>query len=434
MRKPTPTLRLCFINWVFLWLLALCLPNGTAWAEGRVALVIGNSAYQNVGALVNAERDATDISAALSDLGFRVISGYDLSRAQMLELAQNFQAQLHPGDVALFFFAGHGVQIGAENYIIPVDARGDTSDDIRNSSVSLQTILAEMQQKASRNIVILDACRNNPFQLSQKARALGGISRGLARVDAGVGSFIAFSTQPGNIALDGQGRNSPFTAALLHHLPTSDADLHAVMRKVRKDVIAATSSQQIPWENSSLINEIYLAAPYGNTPAAQPVANPPTVAPLIVQPPIAQLQFDHKVFGVGYGGDGFLALRADGRAGAKLITKMPEGTLLHVLGRQGSWFHVQTEAGQQGWAHSNWIRSVGVATQTKPPENCQSLWYERNAIFARRGYCFSSAKGQAAFSNAGCLTGASVNDLPLTQADRQQVKKLQAREKALGCY
>jgi hypothetical protein len=178
----------------------------------------------------------------------------------MLGLLDQFSDALNPEDLALFFYAGHGVQIGAENYIIPVDAVATDELTLTAASVKLQTILRTMELRADRRIVILDACRNNPFVEKLASRGVGEVPKGLARVEAGVGSYIAFSTQPENVALDGTGRNSPFTAALLAHIGDPESDIHAVMRRVRADVVATTGSVQVPWENSSLVEEVFLAA------------------------------------------------------------------------------------------------------------------------------------------------------------------------------
>ncbi len=409
--------------------------SGPAAAE-KVALVIGNSTYEHVAHLPNAANDARDIATALEGIGFRVILGTDLARAEILTLTRDVRRRLAPQDIALFYFSGHAVQFGAENYLIPVDAFGSDEATIRDRSVKLQTVLAEMENRADRNIVILDACRNNPFDLPASARAIGGPVRGLAKLDAGVGSFIAFSTQPGNVALDGTGRNSPFTAALLRHVPSEGDDLHEVMRKVRRDVVEETGSTQIPWENSSLIERIYLAA---RSPGeSQPEPRLPDAPPLVqddpapVPQPAPQSVFPYEVAGLDPQGDGFLALRSGTARGSERLLKMTEGTRLSVLGQDGVWFHVVTEAGHEGWAHSNWIRFVGARAPV-PEADCDRLWLQRNAVFARNGYCFQSARGRAAFSNAGCLQGVAAGDIPMSDADKREIDRLLAQERAQQC-
>ncbi|MEP3279221.1 MAG: caspase family protein [Stappiaceae bacterium] len=398
-------------------------------AEGRVALVMGTSSYESVEYLPNATKDAEDVAASLRSLGFTVFDGYDLSRIEMLKLTQAFTQALAADDVALFYFSGHGIQIGTENFILPADASGADTEQLKETSISLQTVLRGMELRGSRSIVILDACRNNPFQEKLKGRSVGGASRGLARVDAGVGSYIAFSTQPGNIALDGSGRNSPFTAALLEHLSSPEDDLHEMMRKVRRDVVKSTNRSQIPWENSSLIERIYLGAPGGRLPAATVETS--------TRHYDSPDPFTHVVSGLDPQGDGFLALRNGTTRNAARIAKMRDGTRLEVFQQRGAWFNVRTEKGLVGWAHSNWITPVDLYRNTPRPTSatntCEALWYERNAIFARNGYCFGSARGQAAFSNAGCRAGLSAGQIPLSQNERRQVAEIRASERNLGC-
>jgi uncharacterized caspase-like protein len=252
-------------------LVILLLLPSFAWAS-KVALVIGNGNYLYSGPLPNAPNDATDMASALSAMGFTVYGGTDLTHAETLAAVDDFSAALTPDTLALFFYAGHGAQIGAENVVIPVDAAGGTAQELMGSSIRLATILRTMELRADRRVVILDACRNNPFLEEEAARG-GTPAPGLARVEAGVGSYIAFSTQPGNVALDGTGRNSPFTAALLTHIGTTGLDIHAVMRRVRSDVVAATGQTQVPWENSSLVDELFLAAGPDALPDPAPLAS-----------------------------------------------------------------------------------------------------------------------------------------------------------------
>lgn len=456
--------------------LLLAVAGSAPAVAGRVALVIGNSDYAHVPHLPNAVQDARDVAAALRALGFEVHDGYDLTRVKMLRLTSAVSSQLGADDVALFYFSGHGIQIGAENYIIPVDAAGDDGETLRNASVKLQSVLRELELRAQRNIIILDACRNNPFQSQLAGRAVGEASRGLARVDAGVGTYIAFSTQPGNVALDGSGQNSPFTAALLQHLRGGDDDLHELMRKVRADVVAETNGTQVPWENSSMIEQVFLGKPDGRPVAGAPggagsaiVAAPPVAQPgvqqpvlqqpvlqqPIVQPPAQnpatlpsqpQLQFTHMVSGLDPNGDGFLALREGTTANSRRIARMTEGTRLAVIEQDGVWFHVVTETGLNGWAHSNWVRFVGAAPAPQPvlaprqaapaatPANqCDALWLQRNAYFARYGYCFKSARGKAAFPNPNCNPAINSANAPLTPAERADVARIEAEEARFGC-
>lgn len=233
-------------------------------AEKRVALVIGNSAYQHTAPLKNPSNDATDIAEKLRQLGFEVIDGTDLSKGDMEQRIRTFADKLVGADVGLFFYAGHGLQVDGRNFLAPVDAKLKSDTDLDFEAVELNLVLKQLERNSRVSIVFLDACRDNPLahSLAQTSRSLE-IGRGLARIDKAVGMMIAFSTQPGNIALDGDGRNSPFTGALLRHIANEGSSINDVMIDVRKDVLDATNGKQVPWENSSLTGQFFFkpAAP-----------------------------------------------------------------------------------------------------------------------------------------------------------------------------
>ncbi|WP_163162755.1 caspase family protein [Bradyrhizobium uaiense] len=240
-----------------------------AFAGTRLALVLGNSKYQAVPVLGNPANDAADLATALRGMGFSVIEARDGTRGAMANAVRDFSTRLSSADVALFFYAGHGLQMNGENYLVPVDAKIDTPADVRFNTVNLTDIQQEMEGTGRANIIILDACRNNPFleKLARGSRAAP--SRGLGRVDAsGQGSLIVYSTQPNNVALDGAGRNSPFTAALLKHIATPGIEVRQMLSRVRGDVLAATDQKQTPWDSSSLVGDVYLAAPPPRSSAA----------------------------------------------------------------------------------------------------------------------------------------------------------------------
>src|SRR3990172_3752158 len=233
-----------------------------AQAEKRVALVIGNSAYQHTAPLKNPSNDATDIAEKLRELGFDVIDGTDLSKDDMEQRIRDFAAKLTGADVGLFFYAGHGLQVDGRNFLAPVDAKLKSDTDLDFEAVELNLVLKQLERNSRVSLVFLDACRDNPLahSLAQVSRSLE-IGRGLARVDKAVGMMIAFSTQPGNLALDGEGRNSPFTNALLRHIAADGASINDVMIEVRNDVLKETDGKQVPWENSSLTGQFYFKAP-----------------------------------------------------------------------------------------------------------------------------------------------------------------------------
>jgi TPR repeat protein len=261
----------------FLTLAAVFLAATPADAGVRLALVIGNGKYVNAPALGNPANDSADLARALRGVGFEVIEQQDASREAMTRALREFSARLRGTEVALFFYAGHGIQLNGENYLLPVDADIQSPADVRFNTVDLTDIQQEMEGSGRVNIIILDACRNNPFadRLTQSGRAAP--SRGLGRIDAtGEGSLIVYSTQPNNVALDGAGRNSPFTAALLKHVITPGIEVRQMLSRVRGDVLAATERRQTPWDSSSLTGDIYLAgAPVAQALAATPAAIAP---------------------------------------------------------------------------------------------------------------------------------------------------------------
>jgi uncharacterized caspase-like protein len=252
-------------------LLALAALSAPALAEKRVALVIGNSAYQHTATLKNPSNDATDIAAKLRALGFDVIDGTDLPKDEMEKRIRVFADKLQGSDVGLFFYAGHGLAADGRNFLAPVDAKLQSETDLDFEAVELNLVLKQMERNARVSLVFLDACRDNPLatNLAALSRSLQ-VTRGLARVDRAVGMMIAFSTQPGNVALDGDGRNSPFTSALLNHIDTEGTTINDMMIDVRKDVLKATGGKQVPWENSSLTGQFFFK------PAPEKVADAST--------------------------------------------------------------------------------------------------------------------------------------------------------------
>jgi uncharacterized caspase-like protein len=233
-----------------------------ATAETRVALVVGNAAYRNTGALANPLNDARDMAAALKASGFDVVEAFDADKRGMDGALRSFADKLGKADVALFFYAGHGLQVGAQNFLVPVDAKLERERDLEFEAVRLDFVLRQMEidRDGKTSIVILDACRDNPLSRNL-ARSMGtrsvAIGQGLAAANTGLGTFIAYSTQPGNVALDGDGRNSPFTSAMVKHMGASGRNLPATMIEVRKDVVAATGGRQVPWDHSALTGDFF---------------------------------------------------------------------------------------------------------------------------------------------------------------------------------
>ncbi|HPL67309.1 MAG TPA: caspase family protein [Syntrophales bacterium] len=247
-----------------LFVLLMLIPSSvTSATERRTALLIGNSSYKS-GPLKNPVNDATDLAANLKRLGFAVILKRNATHQEMEEAIREFGEQLKEGGVGLFYYAGHGAQIGGRNYLLPIGAKINKELDIKFQAVDAEIILGEMGNAGNNlNIVILDACRDNPY-----ARSFRSSSRGLAIIsDAPKGTFITYSTSPGKVAADGTGRNSPYTGSLIKHMNTSGLPIEEVFKRVRKDIGRKTSGQQVPWELSSLEGQFYfLPSSVGNLP------------------------------------------------------------------------------------------------------------------------------------------------------------------------
>jgi len=244
--------------------LAISLLSQPAAADRRVALVIGNSAYKQVPVLDNPANDAADLAAKLGKIGFDVVRGIDLDYGGMRDIIRRFGEKMAGADVALVFYAGHGLQVAGKNYLVPIDAKISNQTDVDLATIDMDLILRAMESDNRTNIVFLDACRDNPF--AQKLAANLGtrsasVGRGLAQSQAAVGTLIAYSTQPGNVALDGQGRNSPFTSALLKNIDTPGLSLGDTMIAVRNDVLQATNGHQVPWDHSSMTGQFYFVPP-----------------------------------------------------------------------------------------------------------------------------------------------------------------------------
>ncbi|MCZ8201525.1 MULTISPECIES: caspase family protein [unclassified Microcystis] len=262
--------------------------------QQRIALVIGNENYQ-VGKLDTPLNDATDMANALKELGFEVILLKDSSKRQMDDALDQFFTRINQGYVGLFYYAGHGMEVEGENYLIPVNAQIKAEKDVEYESMPLGKILGRMEDAGNRiNIVILDACRDNPFRKFWRSS-----SRGLtAPLQAASGTLIAFATAPGKVASDGTGRNGLFTSYLLKYIKTPNMEVDLMLRKVRSDVAKDTNDYQVPWTSSSLIGEfafnqktettspIVTSPPVPNpSPSIAAVPTPkPTPSPILNQP------------------------------------------------------------------------------------------------------------------------------------------------------
>jgi hypothetical protein len=221
-------------------------------SEQRVALVIGNSAYE-VSPLKNPVNDARDVAQTLTALGFQVIHKDNLNQVEMKRVIRDFGEKIKNGGVGLFYFAGHGVQVNGANYLIPVGAVIEKQQEVEYEAVDVGFVLAQMENAKTRmNIVILDACRNNPF-----ARSFRSESNGLASINAPSGTLIAYATAPGSVASDGDGKNGLFTQELLFNMRTIGLGVEDVFKRARSSVREKTQGKQTPWESSSLVGDFY---------------------------------------------------------------------------------------------------------------------------------------------------------------------------------
>ncbi len=251
-RRFLPGLALCMLA---LWVATLVAGASTALAqaEQRVALVIGNSTYAK-GPLVNPKNDAEAMAKALKVVGFTVTILIDADQKAMRKAVVEFGRKLRTTEaVGLFYYAGHGVQVDGENFLVPVGADITAEQEVAVEGLNLGEVLKTMERSSNRvNIVVLDACRNNPFDALNRSN-----NGGLATVSAPAGTLVAFATAPGQVATDGQGANSPYSAALAQVLQVSGISLDEVFRRTRRQVIAATNGRQTPWENTSLTVEFF---------------------------------------------------------------------------------------------------------------------------------------------------------------------------------
>ena len=256
-------------------------------AEKRIALVVGNSAYQNVSRLQNPKNDALLVAETLKQLGFTLVGGQaqvELDKAGFDSAVQRFGNQMVGADVALFYYAGHGIQVRGANYLVPISANPTREADVDFQMVDANLILRQMEGAGTRlNIVILDACRNNPFG----GRGLRAADGGLAQIRAPEGTLLSYATQPGNVALDGDDGHSPYTRALVDIMQKPGLDVLQTFNQVGLAVKRATGSAQQPWVSSSPIDGAFyfssdasgkVAAADAQATVLPPAANPPPVA------------------------------------------------------------------------------------------------------------------------------------------------------------
>ena len=240
-------------------------------ADRRIAFVVGNGAYKNVAQLPNPAIDAQAMAAVLRNVGFEVVEGTNLTRDKMTERLLEFGKKAQGADVAVFFYAGHGIAISGTNYLLPIDADIKSEMDVKlGAAINIDLTLDQTMSDAKVKLVFLDACRDNPFTAKIKSNSATrsvSVQSGLAEMKSGEGTLIAFATGPGQTALDGQeGTNSPFTRALIAHITSPGLEIQQAMTEVRAQVNEETSKGQLPWGHTNLIGSVYL------NPVSAPVA------------------------------------------------------------------------------------------------------------------------------------------------------------------
>jgi hypothetical protein len=259
-----------------------CLAATQALAERRVALVVGNAQYAHTPALPNPRNDAQDVADALRRVGFEVTLGYDLDQTRFARTIDEFARALEGADVGLFFYAGHGLQINDKNYLVSTEAKLESTFLVPSETIELDAVIRLMESKANTNLIFLDACRNNPLtdNLKRNLAAINravSVGRGLARIEpTGRDTLVAFSSAPGQEAADGRGRNSPFTASLLRHLPKPGLEVSVMLKEVTADVRQETNNAQRPQQLSDMSKAFYfvkaepavVTAPRPGTPVA----------------------------------------------------------------------------------------------------------------------------------------------------------------------
>ncbi|TKC01686.1 MAG: peptidase C14 caspase catalytic subunit p20, partial [Mesorhizobium sp.] len=263
-------LRLCGIIAAFLF---ASFTTFDACADRRVAFVIGNSEYRQFPALKNPAKDAEDVSKTFRLAGFEVFVASDLTKLQFEEQFRSYLAAADGAELAVVYYSGHGFQIGGENFLIPVDASLKQAADIEVQAIKLNDVLEQLRSKSKIQVIILDACRNNPFPRKNywlRDQLITAGNTGLAQVRSSLNTLIAFATEPGAAAYDGAGELSPFSAAFSRRALAPNQEIRTVMAAVRRDVVEATNGLQVPWENSSLIDEVVLMR-RSNRPSLPPV-------------------------------------------------------------------------------------------------------------------------------------------------------------------
>ncbi|HWV51937.1 caspase family protein [Pseudorhodoplanes sp.] len=302
---------------IILGLFALAFASADVRAEKRVALIIGNSAYQNATPLANPGKDANAIAALFREAGFSVVeTRLDLGNLEFKRVARDFTSAARDADIAVVYFAGHGIEVNGTNYLLPVDAKLVSDFDVEDEALSLDRVMRAIEPAKRLRLVILDACRDNPFvRTMQRSVSTRNVSGGLAKVEpVSTDTLIAFATKPGSTADDGLGDNSPFASAILKNLTVPGRDIRIALGYVRDDVMRTTGSRQEPFVAGSLGGAEVALVPDRSRPAEPTRQISVVPSPQAVQPaadPQRDYEFAERV-GTKEAWDSFLALHPSG--------------------------------------------------------------------------------------------------------------------------
>ena len=361
-------------------------------------------------------------------------------KQQMLAFGRALRAN---ADIGLFYYAGHAVQVGGNNYLIPVDANIADESEVSLAAVNVNEFLATMSEAKSRvKIVVLDACRNNPFPSASRSA-----TRGLAIVRAPTGTLIAYSTSPDEVALDGDGDLSPYAQALTTALETEvGKPIELVFRKARNDVLEATGGQQTPWDLSSITGDVVLA---GTAPAGEAVASEAAASKATGSSDIdgtAEITFWNSISTSTNAAfyDAYLQQYPNGRFTALARAKIDEikqGEIARQSAVEAERDVKAAEAAAQDKSQKTaslasrswllpWTSRRPIRKGDLAAFGCDQLWVARNEIFARQGYCFSTPRGRQVFGTDGCTT--SSQDI-LSPLEKRNVQVIQLVEKSRGC-
>ena len=414
-------------------------------ADKRVALVIGVGAYRNAPALPNPPGDANHIAPILRRLGFETDLVVDPDRAALEAAVRRFGQRIDGAAAAVFFYAGHGMQVGGRNYLLPVDTKVERESDLRWEALDVQTVLESMEGPNRVSLVFLDACRDNPLSRSLASR-MGGrstaVGRGLAREEhAGAGTLIAYATDPGDVAMDGDGANSPFTTALAKYLVVPGLEVRQVMTRVRADELASTGGRQRPWDNSSLSEDFYFAPPPPSGPG--PTATPPPppsgpapAAPARTEDGAAELAFWDSVRNSNdiRDVDSYLKAYPNGRFVelARNRRDRMQREALRVMPPPAVPPPAATAPAAIVHPPSRLTPSPAEPRPDGSAVSCQALWVERNTYYKQAGYCFATPRGIDHFGNVGCRH-TEVSGVPLSREARARVEAIVSLERMHHC-